>query len=72
MREMIKRAEEKAGHRHTIVIGDLNMSPFEPGMVAANGFHAVSDKNIAAKGSRVVQGTEFDFFYNPMWSCLGD
>ena len=72
MREMIMRAEEKARHRHTIVIGDLNMNPFEAGMVGANGFHAMCDKNVASKGSRVVQGKEYDFFYNPMWSRLGD
>jgi len=62
MRDMIERVEADAGHRRTVVIGDLNMSPFESGMVAADGFHAVMDKEIAAKGSRLVQGAEFGFF----------
>lgn len=72
MRGMISRAEKVAGHQNTIVIGDLNMNPFEKGMVAANGFHAMMDKRVVARGGRVVQGAEYDFFYNPMWSRLGD
>jgi hypothetical protein len=72
IRDLIARTERAQGHSRTLVIGDLNMNPFEPGLTAANGFHAIMDKDIALKGSRRVQGADYDFFYNPMWSRLGD
>lgn len=69
---LIQHAEQKVGHNRTIVVGDLNMDPFDKGLVASVGFHAVMDKKIALRGSRVVQGKEYAFFYNPMWGQLGD
>jgi len=68
----IKKAEEKIGHRRTILVGDLNMNPFEDGLISAIGLHAVSSKNIAIRNSRIVQGREYQFFYNPMWGLFGD
>jgi hypothetical protein len=68
----IDRYENQQGHTRTIVIGDFNMNPFETGMVSADGFHAVMDKQTALKNSRVIQGQERKYFYNPMWSRLGD
>ena len=68
----IRKEEERAGHQRTILVGDLNMNPFESGMVSAAGLHAVMDRRIAREGSRVVQGREYPFFYNPMWGLLGD
>ena len=46
--------------------------PFENGVVGSDGLHAVMDKNIALKKSRIVQGEERKMFYNPMWSRMGD
>ncbi len=68
LNRLILGAEQKVGHKRTLVIGDLNMDPFDPGMMAANGLHAVMDKTTASKSRRVVQGESYDFFYNPMWS----
>lgn len=68
----IDKRERVQGHTHTIVIGDFNMNPFETGLVSADGFHGVMDKHIALKQSRTVFGEEKKFFYNPMWSRLGD
>ena len=48
------------------------MNPFEEGLVAADGLHAVMDRYTALKGQRTVQGETRKFFYNPMWSLLGD
>jgi hypothetical protein len=68
----IEKAEDKVGHTRTLIIGDLNMNPFESGMVGAAGIHAVSDRRIASKGTRLVNGKTYRFFYNPMWNYFGD
>ncbi|MEE3717844.1 endonuclease/exonuclease/phosphatase family protein [Tumidithrix elongata RA019] len=68
----IRVRETEAGHSRTIVVGDLNMNPFSSGVVSANGLHGVMTQNIARKGSRIVQGREYPFFFNPMWGHLGD
>jgi hypothetical protein len=41
-------------------------------MVGAEGLNAVMARHIARKGSRKVEGKEYPFFYNPMWSNFGD
>jgi endonuclease/exonuclease/phosphatase family protein len=69
---LIREAEQNVGHTRTIVIGDLNMNPFEAGVVGSEGLHGVMDRRIASAVSRVVQGEPCRFFYNPMWSMLGD
>ncbi|MDQ6827790.1 MAG: hypothetical protein M3081_02880 [Gemmatimonadota bacterium] len=69
---MVEDAETQVGHTRTVIVGDLNMNPFESGVVGAGGFHAVGSRSVAARGSRVVQGEARQFFYNPMWSHFGD
>ncbi len=70
---VIEEVERTEGHHRTILLGDLNMNPFEPGMVGARGgLHAVGSRSIAARDTRTVQGEKYKFFYNPMWSHLGD
>lgn len=68
----IERAEAQVRHTRTILIGDFNMNPFESGMSAAGGIHAVMDRRIALREKRKVRGSHYRFFYNPMWSWLGD
>ncbi|HEV2989182.1 MAG TPA: endonuclease/exonuclease/phosphatase family protein [Candidatus Angelobacter sp.] len=70
--KIIRDQETSQGHERTIVIGDLNLNPFEPGIVRAPGFHAVMSKRVAGRGSRVVHGRRYPFFYNPMWNYFGD
>jgi endonuclease/exonuclease/phosphatase family metal-dependent hydrolase len=65
-------AEEIVGHSRTVLIGDLNMNPFDLGVVGASALHAVSTRQVASRMSRKVDGKEFRFFYNPMWGHLGD
>ena len=71
-RQSIEKAEKEVGHKRTIVVGDLNMSPFDPGVASSEGFHGIMDKRIAERGGRMVLGQARNFFYNPMWSLLGD
>jgi endonuclease/exonuclease/phosphatase (EEP) superfamily protein YafD len=68
----LRRAEEQHRHRRTIVVGDLNMNPFEAGVVNASGLHAMMTRALVKDGSREVQGREYPFFYNPMWGFFGD
>ncbi|WP_395145432.1 endonuclease/exonuclease/phosphatase family protein [Armatimonas sp.] len=68
----IRGLEERRGHERTLLVGDLNMNPFEMGVVGTEGLHAVSSQQVAQEGKRTVQGREYPFFYNPMWVCLGD
>lgn len=68
----IREAEQRMGHSRTVLIGDLNMNPFEFGVVGSERLHAITDRRIASNGSRKVQDEDCTFFYNPMWSQFGD
>lgn len=70
--DSIREAERKVQHTRTILVGDLNMNPFETGVVSASGLHAVMTREIALRGSRKVANKEYPFFYNPMWAHFGD
>jgi|ERR1041385_241801 hypothetical protein len=70
--EQINAAETKVGHKRTVVLGDLNLNPFDTGLISTKGLHAVSSRLVASRGTRQVSGREYHFFYNPMWSHLGD
>jgi len=68
----ILRVEEHVGHQRTVVVGDLNMNPFDIGVTGVTSLHAVMTKHIADKKERVFQGKKYRFFYNPMWGFFGD
>lgn len=70
--QQINAAEHDIGHRRTILVGDLNANPFEPGVMSAYGLHGVMCRPIAERRQRVIQGKPYAFFYNPMWSLFGD
>ena len=48
------------------------MNPFEPGVVAAGGLHAVMSREVASRRVNRDQGRNYPFFYNPMWNHFGD
>jgi len=68
----IRNAERALGHTRTVLVGDLNMNPFEDAMISADGFHGVMTIERALKGSRTHGGKHYAFFYNPMWGLFGD
>ncbi len=69
---VLRELEVRLNHSRTILVGDLNMNPFEDGVVGANGLHGVMSRQIAGGGSREVQHRQYPFFYNPMWNLFGD
>jgi len=68
----VSDAERRAGHNRTILVGDLNVNPFEVPVVGAHGLHAVMTKQVARRNTRRVQDREYRFFYNPMWKHFGE
>lgn len=57
---------------NTCVVGDFNLQPFEDGMTAATGFHAMMAQSCLEQEFREVQGRLYRPMYNPMWGCFGD
>jgi len=58
----IVEVEREVGHDRTVLVGDLNMNPFESGMVGAVGLNATMVREQASKGFRTVQGRRYPFF----------
>jgi hypothetical protein len=72
LRSDIVTQETKFGHQNTVIIGDLNANPFEAALTAADGLHGVMDRRVALRRPPRIRGQNWDYFYNPMWSRLGD
>jgi len=68
----IRGAEDVVGHSRTVLIGDLNANPFEPGVVGAGDLNAVMTRSLAQRPGRTVNGEKCPHFYNPMWGHFGD
>lgn len=68
----IVEEERRLNVTRTVLVGDLNMNPFEPGVTGAQALHAVMTQRIATRGERTVRGQSYRFFYNPMWGLWGD
>lgn len=68
----IAQEEDRVGHQRTVLVGDMNMNPFEPGLVSSVGLNAGTSRRIAERVTRTVQGRAYRLFYNPMWGHLGD
>jgi hypothetical protein len=72
----IRAAEKAASNNRTLVIGDLNLNPFDDGLLDVRGLNALADRRTVERkdprrsGRRQVE--EFRLFYNPMWSHFGD
>jgi uncharacterized protein (TIGR02996 family) len=69
---VLARVENVIGHTRTVLVGDLNMNPYEDGVVTATGLHAVMTRRIALKEARRVKFESNLYFYNPMWSHFGE
>jgi len=63
--------EDKQNNK-LILLGDFNMNPYDRVMNSAEGLNAMMTRSCAAKETRQHLGKKYDFYYNPMWSLLGD
>jgi hypothetical protein len=70
--DKIRQVESELGITRTVLVGDLNMNPFEMGVIQADGFHAVMTRDIARKRDRPIGDKVYPYFYNPMWGRFGD
>ena len=68
----IRQLEQQEGHERTVVVGDLNVNPFEAPVAWAGGLHAVMDTRVVERQTREIRGREYPMMYNPMWGVLGD
>ncbi len=64
--------EDRLGNRNTILVGDFNMNPYDPGMTLATGIHALMTAGLARKPDRKYRNRFYRRFYNPMWGLFGD
>lgn len=64
--------KEDDAYQRLFLCGDLNMNPFEEGVIKAKALHAVSSKTLLQKHNRTIEGKKYPIFYNPMWSFFGD
>lgn len=70
LRLSIDMWESEVGHNRTILTGDLNMNPFENGVVGSESLFAVMTRADARPRVRRVRGERRHLFYNPMWRLL--
>ncbi len=71
MREISQKEVEIESNK-VIIVGDMNEMPYDRGCLNANGFHGLPVLNIDDNNTRKVKGKEYQKFYNPMWSLMGD
>lgn len=64
--------EDRSQHRNSLLIGDFNMYPYDPGMTLATGIHGLMTRALAELPDREHRGQLRRRFYNPMWGLLGD
>ena len=55
-----------------MLIGDLNMNPYEAGVVGTQALHAVMTRELTRTVGGLTARERHSCFYNPMWSMMGD
>jgi hypothetical protein len=69
----VRRIEKETNVFSSIVIGDFNMNPFDIGMVAHHTFNSLMCRDTVLKlANRKLNDNTNSYYYNPMWSFLGD
>lgn len=68
----LNEVEDRQQHRNTVMIGDFNMQPYDPGMTNPIGMHGLMTQQLAQRPERVHRNKVRRSFYNPMWGLFGD
>jgi len=68
----IEEVETIRNNTKTLIFGDFNMNPFEPGMIELSAFNATLSEVEAKKICKQFHYKKYNYFYNPMWSFMGD
>ena len=68
----IRSFEARSKSSRTVLVGDLNLNPFEAGSVAAQCLHAMLTADLARSVRNLDAHSEYPTFYNPMWGLFGD
>ena len=68
----LQAVEVSEQHDRTILVGDLNVNPFEKPVAWAGAIHAVMSRDIIRRPTRIIRGRRYKLFYNPMWGVFGD
>jgi endonuclease/exonuclease/phosphatase family metal-dependent hydrolase len=68
----VAEAEDDLNCPDTVLVGDFNMNPYEPGMVMPETVHGFMTMSHAEKPDRDYRGATYRRFYNPMWKLFGD
>jgi hypothetical protein len=63
----IRKVEDYYGTTNSLIVGDLNVNPFERACISANTLHAIPFLQEVERQTRIVQGREFRMFFNPSW-----
>jgi hypothetical protein len=68
----LRDLEDHHGHRNTVLVGDFNMHPYDPGMTSVTGIHGLMTSKLAQLPDRIHRKKARRRFYNPMWGLFGD
>lgn len=66
-----RELEANENQRLSVVVGDLNLDPFAPGIAFEDGFCGLMSKT-QAQHRELDRRVEVKPFYNPMWNHFGD
>jgi hypothetical protein len=74
--EAERGSKGRPGNNRTVVVGDLNVNPFDDAMLDVRSLNALADRRTVLRKDPRQFGKhykeEFRLFYNPMWSHFGD
>jgi hypothetical protein len=70
--EQFFRFEEEKGHCRSILVGDFNMDPYDPGMTNDLAIPGYMTVELATRPDRRFREKRRRRFYNPMWGLFGD
>lgn len=69
----LKEQEKIHHHSNSIIIGDLNSSPFDEELIEKDAFNAVLYKTVIQQKEHIIhQGKQFRFLYNPILHYISE